>query len=157
MSEPIVKALDFIGENIDLASKARTKNDALHELCHMLKKHGVVSDEELFYQDVLKREKVGATGMENGIAIPHGESPAANMVAIAVLKTEQPLAWESLDNQPIHLVFLLVVPTIGRDAIHLKLLSHLSAALTHKEIQDRLLQENDVNRFKQILRNSGGL
>ncbi|MFK5281011.1 PTS sugar transporter subunit IIA, partial [Lacticaseibacillus paracasei] len=83
-------------------------------------------------------------------------SDAANKVAIAVLKTRHALAWESLDDQPIRLVFLLVVPTTGRDVLHLKLLSHLSAALTHREVQEKLLHENDADQFKKILEKSGG-
>ena len=57
MEKPAVQVTDVIGNNINLASKAQTKDEALQELCHMLKQNGTVSDERLFYQDVLKREK----------------------------------------------------------------------------------------------------
>lgn len=153
----IENVTDIIDQNIILDSTASTKKEALQTMCMMLETNGYVSDRQQFYQDVLAREKIGPTGMENGIAIPHGESSAAKHATIAVLKTKKPLEWESLDQKPIHLIFLMVVPTENRDVEHLKMLSHLSAALTHKDIQQKLLDENDPQKFKRILAEAGGI
>ncbi|WP_303864281.1 PTS sugar transporter subunit IIA [Alkalibaculum bacchi] len=143
--------VDFIGPNINLCSSSKTKSSALKELCYMLYVNGCISDKKKFCEAVYRRERVGVTGMENGIAIPHGESDAALRAAIGVLKTRSIIGdWESLDNKPIKLVFLLVVPTKNRNIEHLKLLSHLAAALTHSDIQDRLLKEDSVESFKKI-------
>lgn len=148
---------DLIKDNINLHADATTRKEALYEMSTMLEQHGVVSDKEVFYQAVLDREAIGPTGMENGIAIPHGESDVVKDAAIAVFKTTHNLEWESLDGQPINLIFLLVVPTKGRNVNHLKILSHLSAALTHKDVQQELLSENNVTDFKKILEKSGGM
>ncbi|MDF7639268.1 fructose PTS transporter subunit IIA [Lactobacillus sp. ESL0791] len=148
--------IDLIGKNIDLNSQVKTKTEALKALCKSLQQNGVVSDKDLFFQDVLNREAIGATGMENGIAIPHGESEAAKKATIAVLKTANNLEWESLDGKPIHLIFLLVVPSKNRNINHLKILAKLSAALTHKDIQQKLLKTDDVKEFKSILEKAGG-
>ena len=61
-----------------------------------------------------------------------------------------------MDGNPIHLIFLLVVPLENRNTNHLKLLAKLSAALTHREIQEKLLMENDINEFKKIVLENGG-
>lgn len=151
------KTNDIISNNIILNSAVSSKKEALIELCSLLEKNGYVTDQQQFYRDVLDREKIGPTGMENGIAIPHGESAVAKKATIAVLKTANPLEWESLDGQPIHLIFLMVVPTKNRDVEHLKMLSHLSAALTHKDVQQKLLNEDDPQRFKEILAEAGGI
>lgn len=148
---------DLIKDNINLHADATTRKEALYEMSTMLEQHGVVSDKEAFYQAVLDREAIGPTGMENGIAIPHGESDVVKDAAIAVFKTTHSLEWESLDGQPINLIFLLVVPTKGRNVNHLKILSHLSAALTHKDVQQELLSESNVTDFKKILEKSGGM
>lgn len=148
---------DLIGNNIDLTATVKSKTEALQAICARLEETGVVSDKDRFYRDVLAREAIGPTGMEHGIAIPHGESPAAQQAAIAVLKTENDLAWESLDDQPVHLVFMLVVPTTGRNTEHLKILAHLSAALTHPDVQRKLLATTSVREFKQILAEAGGI
>lgn len=151
------KSTGIIANNIVLDSPVSTKEEALKSLCTMLENNGYVSDKQQFYQDVLLREKMGPTGMENGIAIPHGESSAAKYATIAILKTKNALEWESLDQKPIHLIFLMVVPTKNRDVEHLKMLSHLSAALTHKDVQQKLLAEDDPEQFKKILAEAGGI
>ena len=148
--------IDVIGENILLDSNVKTKNEALAELCELLEKNGFVDDKDIFYKDVLNRERIGPTGMENGIAIPHGVSLSAKKEAIAVLRTKNDLEWESMDGNPIHLIFLLVVPLENRNTNHLKLLAKLSAALTHRETQEKLLMENDINEFKKIVLENGG-
>ncbi|WP_040651254.1 PTS sugar transporter subunit IIA [Olsenella profusa] len=149
--------MDLIGSNINLHSKARTKEEAILELCDMLEKSGYIRDKKLFHDDVYKREALGLTGMENGIAIPHGESSAALKAGIAVLKTSNPLDWESLDGKPITLVFLLVVPTENRNTAYIKMLGHLAAALAYSDIQKRLSEESDSDKFKEILEMAGGM
>ncbi len=148
---------DLIKANINLRADVKTRKEALYQMSTMLEANGVVSDKDAFYQAILDREAIGPTGMENGIAIPHGESDVVNDAAIAVYKTTSDLEWDSLDGKPIKLIFLLVVPTKDRNVNHLKILSHLSAALTHKDVQQALLAENDVNEFKKILEKSGGM
>lgn len=149
--------MDLIGSNINLHSEASTKEEAISELCEMLTKSGYVSDGRQFHNDVYKREAMGVTGMENGIAVPHGESDAALKAGIAVLKTGHPLEWESLDGRPVTLIFLLVVPMANRNAEHIKMLGHLAAALAHADVQLRLLAEDDSDTFKQILEDAGGM
>lgn len=149
--------MDLIADNINLHSCASTKDGAIAELCTMLKESGYISDEKQFHDDVYAREAMGVTGMENGIAIPHGESDAALKAGIAVLKTSKPLEWESLDGKPISLIFLLVVPTTNRNTEHIKILGHLAAALAHPDVQERLLSEGDSEKFKQALEEAGGM
>ena len=149
--------MDLIGRNINLHSKARTKDEAILELCDMLKQSGYISDKKLFHDDVYKREVLGVTGMENGIAIPHGESSAALKAGIAVLRTSNPLEWESLDGKPITLIFLLVVPTKNRNTAHIQMLGHLAAALAHADIQKCLSEESNNDKFKEILEKAGGM
>jgi len=137
--------------NVVLDATVKSKKEALRYLCNLLEENGYITNKNIFLEDVLRRETLGPTGMENGIAIPHGESEVAKVATIAVLKTKNDLVWESLDKKPIHLIFLMVVPSINRNVQQLKMLSHLSAALTHPEVQTELLNETSRNRFKKIL------
>lgn len=142
--------------NMVLDANVKTKKEALKFLCNLLEKNGYITDKDIFLKDILKREQMGPTGIENGIAIPHGESKVAKVATIAILKTKNALRWESLDKKPIHLIFLMVVPSINRNVQHLKMLSDLSASLTYPEIQARLLNETDKNKFKRIIEENGG-
>ncbi|KJY59398.1 PTS Fru IIA [Lactobacillus kimbladii] len=137
--------------NVVLNATVKSKKEALRYLCNLLEENGYITNKNIFLEDVLRRETIGPTGMENGIAIPHGESEVAKVATIAVLRTENDLVWESLDKKPIHLIFLMVVPSTNRNVQQLKMLSHLSAALTHPEVQTKLLNETSRNRFKKIL------
>ncbi|MCT6891675.1 MAG: fructose PTS transporter subunit IIA [Lactobacillus sp.] len=151
------KSTDIIDvRNVVLNASVKSKQEALSFLCGLLKKNGYITNKSVFLEDVLRRENIGPTGMENGIAIPHGESEVAKVATIAVLKTKNDLDWESLDKKPIHLIFLMVVPSVNRNVQQLKMLSHLSAALTHPEVQEELLNETNKNRFKKILEENGG-
>lgn len=137
--------------NVVLNATVKSKKEALRYLCNLLEENGYITNKNIFLEDVLRRETLGPTGMENGIAIPHGESEVAKVATIAVLRTKNDLVWESLDKKPIHLIFLMVVPSTNRNVQQLKMLSHLSAALTHTEVQTKLLNETSRNRFKKIL------
>ncbi len=137
--------------NVVLNATVKSKKEALRYLCNLLEENGYITNKNIFLEDVLRRETLGPTGMENGIAIPHGESEVAKVATIAVLRTKNDLVWESLDKKPIHLIFLMVVPSTNRNVQQLKMLSHLSAALTHQEVQTKLLNETSRNRFKKIL------
>ena len=151
------KSTDIIDvRNVVLNALVKSKQEALSFLCALLEKNGYITNKSVFLEDVLRRENIGPTGMENGIAIPHGESEVAKVATIAVLKTKNDLDWESLDKKPIHLIFLMVVPSVNRNVQQLKMLSHLSAALTHPEVQEELLNETNKNRFKKILEENGG-
>ena len=137
--------------NVVLNATVKSKKEELRYLCNLLEENGYITNKNIFLEDVLRRETLGPTGMENGIAIPHGESEVAKVATIAVLRTKNDLVWESLDKKPIHLIFLMVVPSTNRNVQQLKMLSHLSAALTHPEVQTKLLNETSRNRFKKIL------
>lgn len=151
------KSIDIIDvRNVVLNASVKSKQEALGFLCGLLEKNGYITNKSVFLEDVLRRENIGPTGMENGIAIPHGESEVAKVATIAVLKTKNDLDWESLDKKPIHLIFLMVVPSVNRNVQQLKMLSHLSAALTHPEVQEELLNETNKNKFKKILEENGG-
>lgn len=137
--------------NINLFSKSKTKLEVLAEISNLLKTNGYIADDQIFLQDVLKREDLGPTGMENGIAIPHGESDAVLQATIAIFRTEELLSWESLDDKPINFIFLIAVPNEDRDVEHLKILSSLSALLTHEDVQNDLLLVKNVEELSNIL------
>lgn len=89
--------------------------------------------ERLVFDTVLQREKLGSTGVGNGIAIPHGKIPGVKRILGVFARLETPVDFEALDDQPVDLVFLLIAPE-GAGADHLKALSRIA----------RVLRDNDV-------------
>ena len=80
---------------IDLKVEGTTKDEVLRNMAATLLKNGYIDDVDQFVSDIYDREAEGPTGMGDGISIPHGHSPAAKKIGIAIGKTVNPIRWES--------------------------------------------------------------
>ena len=141
------------GELIDLNMTAATKDEAIRELSVLLYKKGNVKDIESFVKDVYLREAEGQTGLGSGIAIPHGKSDAVQVTSIAVGRTRADLAWESLDDLPVHVVILFAVRNVDKTTIHLRLLAQVATALADDDTLQRLLSTEDKAEVIRLLSN----
>ncbi|TVP89696.1 fructose-specific PTS transporter subunit EIIC [Alkalibacterium sp.] len=125
------------------------KEDIIRELVQSLKAENVISDEKAFFESVMKREETSETGMENGLAIPHGKSDTVNEAAFAVARLENPVKdWESIDpNNEVELVFLLAIPTKEAGSTHLNVLAELSTRLMNQTYYNGLLEASNAEEF----------
>ena len=105
---------------IDLDMDATDKDGVLKQLSSMLYKKGNIKDLDKFLEAVYERESIGETGL-GGIAIPHGLKDQVINASVAIGKVKQPVEWESLDDQPVSLIFLLAAPTGAVSYTHLTL------------------------------------
>jgi len=122
---------------IDLDLQAATKLEAIEELTHLLYVNKCISSEKGFINDVLYRESEGITGLENGIAIPHGKSESVIKTSLAVGRTKQPIEWESLDGNPIEIIILFAVKNTDSTTVHIKLLQKVAILLADDEVIER--------------------
>lgn len=130
---------NLLNENlIDINLEANTKEEVLEKMADILFREGILNSKENYLDDVLEREKLGTTGVGMSIAIPHGKSKSVKKTAVAIAKLQNPVEWNSLDNKPVKMVFLLAVPE-GDDKNHLKLLSKLAAMLIDDGFREKLL------------------
>lgn len=129
--------------------QSTNKEEVIRELVHSLKAENVISDEQAFFESVMKREETSETGMENGLAIPHGKSDAVNKAGFAVARLETPVKdWESIDpNNQVELVFLLAIPTKEAGSTHLNVLAELSTRLMDKDYYNGLLKADNSDQF----------
>lgn len=141
----LLEVLDM--DLIDLEMDVTTKDEAIHALAGMLDKKGNLKDLNGFIDAVYERESIGETGMGNAIAIPHGLTDCVGQASVAIGKTKQPIEWESLDDQPVRLVFLLAVPTDNLQNTHLRMLAQLAAVLAYKEHIDALMECKTKEEF----------
>src|ERR1044072_2370253 len=118
------------------ALKVKSKQNILQELA--------TTDAELCGQgertilEILQqREKLGSTGVGNGIAIPHGKLPKLNKLFGLFARLERPVAFEALDGQPVSLIFLLLAPE-GAGADHLKALARFARVLRDPDTARKL-------------------
>lgn len=119
--------------------KADNKEELINELVNLLEER--VNSEKLdnIRESVFERESIMSTGVGKELAIPHGkcESIDENMAAFAILK--EPVEFNSIDNKPVRMAFLLVGPPRKNNA-HIKLLSRISRLMNSSAFREKLLE-----------------
>jgi PTS system nitrogen regulatory IIA component len=98
----------------------------------------------------MDRERLGTTGIGHGIAIPHARLPELDRLVGLFARLEQPVDFESLDDQPSDLIFLLLAPD-SADADSLKALARISRVLRDPALRQRLRQERDREAVYRML------
>jgi fructose-specific phosphotransferase system IIA component len=129
--------------------KGNTKEDVINELIDLFKNDPRVEDIEKIRTAVLEREKVMSTGVGKGFAIPHGKSNAVKEIIGAFGKVTEGIDYDSLDGNPVHLIFLLV----GRDNListHIKLLSRISRLMNKDDFRQRLIEANSAEEIVKM-------
>jgi nitrogen PTS system EIIA component len=116
--------------------KAQNKKQLLQELAQAISPILAV-DHRIIFESLLTREKLGSTGLGQGIAIPHGRLPNIARVYGLFARLATPIAYDSVDGEPVDLVFVLISPTqAGAD--HLKALARISRLLREPETMKKL-------------------
>jgi fructose PTS system EIIBC or EIIC component len=129
--------------------KSENKNDVINELVDLLKGDERIIDLEEVRKCVFEREEKMSTGVGKGFAIPHGKTNSVNDILAAFGKSERPIEYNSLDGEPVHLVFLL----IGKEnlvAKHIKLLSRISRLMNNEEFRKKLVEADSKESILKI-------
>ena len=120
----------------DLA--ATTAEEAIDELARLLEADGRVTDRQAYVATVIAREgETGGTGMESGIAIPHGKTTAVATPALAFGRSTVGLDFGAEDGTPSDLIFLIAAPD-GEDDLHVRVLSRIARKLIHESFRTSL-------------------
>jgi nitrogen PTS system EIIA component len=131
------------------ALKVNSKKQALQELAAKAAELTGQSERGIF-EILLQREKLGSTGVGNGIAIPHGKLPKLNKLFGLFARLDRPIDFEALDGQPVDLVFLLLAPE-GAGADHLKALARVARLLREADVVQKLRQSRDADALYAVL------
>ncbi|MEO0612377.1 MAG: PTS IIA-like nitrogen regulatory protein PtsN [Pseudomonadota bacterium] len=123
-------------QSVALNVRAHCKREALQHLSAMAAKATDRPCEGIF--DVLmERERLGSTGLGNGVAVPHGKIDGLDQVTGVFIRLETPLDFDALDGEPVDLVFLLLAPA-NATAAHLKALAKVARLLRDPQTRDAL-------------------
>jgi len=131
---------------------ATSKKQALQELA---KRAAEISGqhERAIFDVLLERERLGTTGVGNGIAIPHGKLPNLDRLYGLFAKMDKPIDFDAIDEQPVDLVFLLLAPEAA-GADHLKALARVSRLLRDKSGCEKLRGTDSAEALYAILTES---
>ncbi len=135
-------------ECIQIDLKAACKRDVLS--C-MAQKAAQISGEdcENILETLIERERLGSTGVGDGVAIPHGKIEGLNRIVGVFTRLEEPVDFEALDNAPVDLCFLLLAPA-NATAAHLKALARVARLLRDPENRKALRQADTAETFFAI-------
>lgn len=136
--------------NLDL--KGNTKKEIIEELVDLIAESGKLKDKKALINVILKREKLGSTGIGNGVAIPHAKSDKMKNFILAFARKREGLDYGALDGEKTYLFFLLASPESNVGG-HLKILSNISRLVKDKFIVDRLKKAVDKKEILKIISN----
>ena len=145
-----MKVCELLETNKILTSfKSEEKSDVINELVDLLKDDEHVVDIEEVRKCVFEREEKMSTGVGKGFAIPHGKTNSVTEILAAFGKSINPIDYNSLDGEPVHLVFLLV----GKEnllAKHIKLLSRISRMMNNEDFRKKLVEAENKESILKI-------
>lgn len=134
---------------VSLSLDAKDKEEAIQKICRMMYDAGKVTDYNEYLAGVKARELEFATGMGNGIAIPHCKNSCVKDAAFTLVKLKNPIEWGALDNEPVDYVIMLAAPD-SSDNVHLKMLSQLAVSLMDDDFRESLKDAADVDQIINI-------
>lgn len=144
----ITELLDKRSIRIDGAPKS--KNEVLDQMVELMAKSGKINDLEAYRQEVYRREEEGTTGVGEGIAIPHGKGAFVDKPGLAAMVVKDGVDYDSLDGEPVHLIFLIAAPNT-KDNVHLDVLSKLSVLLMDEDFSRALQNAKSPEEFMKIV------
>jgi nitrogen PTS system EIIA component len=141
---------DLVAPNAIVAAlKVNGKKQAIQELSSRAAKLTGLN-ERVIFETLIQREKLGSTGIGGGIAIPHGKLPKLDRLVGVFARLDRAIDFESLDGQPVDLIFLLLAPE-GAGADHLKALAKIARLLRDPATVVRLRESRDADALYAVL------
>lgn len=151
-----MKIIDILNENLVKTNlNGNTKEEIINEMIDLLISSNAstkILDKGKVRSCIFEREKIMSTGVGNGFAIPHGKTDAVTDIIAAFGITSKPIDYQSLDEKPVRLVFLLV----ARDNMvgpHIKLLSRISRIMNKEEFRQKLLNLSNPAEVIEAFKN----
>ncbi len=131
------------------ALKVNGKKQAIQELAAKAARLSG-QNERVIFETLMQREKLGSTGVGNGIAIPHGKLPKLEKLFGLFARLDRGIDFEALDGQPVDIIFLLLAPeSAGAD--HLKALARVARLLRDPDIVRKLRDSRDADALYAVL------
>ena len=130
--------------------EGRDKEAVITELIDLLDASGALMDRDVALDAVLTREQIQSTGTGAGIAIPHGKCNAVKEVVMAIGIAREPIEFDSIDGQPVTILFLLVSPA-DQTGPHIQALAAISKLMLNERIRHEFEQADSVEAVYELL------
>ncbi len=145
---------ELLEKNIILDLQSRNKEGALREMASVLHELCPQLDIENLLQVLFDREMIGSTGVGHGVALPHGKVPELDTILLCFARSRNGISFDSIDNQPVHLLVMLLSPVLVIDE-YLKTLAAISQLLKQPETRKLLRLTDSKQEILDIFKKSG--
>ena len=135
-----------IKKDVDVLSKKR----ALEELSKLITEDQTQLNATEIFESLISRERLGSTGVGYGIAIPHGRIKNCKNITGAFIQLNQGVDFDAMDNQPVDILFALIVPEESTDE-HLQVLALLASMFNDEDFRQKLRQSTNKEETYQLL------
>ena len=129
--------------NILLDTESTSKKRMFERVGLLFENNQQIARSQIF-DSLFARERLGSTGLGQGVAIPHGRIAKLRDATAAFVRTSHPLPFDAPDNQPVSLIFVLLVPERAND-LHLQILGELAQMFSDAQFRNRLLDCKDAD------------
>ncbi|HMO52336.1 MAG TPA: PTS sugar transporter subunit IIA [Kiritimatiellia bacterium] len=137
-------------DTIIMRLKSDSKDGVIEELIDLLVNSGRIKDRKAALKAVVDREKKMSTGLQNGIAIPHGKTDTIDSLVAAIGISPDGIPFESLDGQPAGIILLTVSPA-SRTGPHIQFLADISRVLHNDQTRQRVLHATSEEEVLELL------
>ena len=145
-----MKISDLLHRDAILADlKSKDKKGVLEELAAAVSKLSSTSSKNIV-QVLLEREMLGSTGIGGGIGIPHGKLKDIDSIIVGFGRSREGVPFDSLDNKPVHIFFLLITPENSTGS-HLRVLAQISRMLKNDGFKEQLLRAGTQDEIFDII------
>lgn len=135
--------------NVDLNIDAHSKKRVFEHASVMFENNQGIENSKVF-DSLLARERLGSTGLGQGVAVPHGRIKGLKEAVAAVISLNQPVAFDAPDAQPVSLLIFLLVPEQATQQ-HLEILSELAELLSDKDLREKLKKSSKPGEVLQLI------
>ncbi|MGL6066196.1 MAG: PTS fructose transporter subunit EIIC [Cetobacterium sp.] len=138
---------------IVLDCDSKDKNEIIEKLVDLLYKNGALTDKQNFLKTVMDREEISPTGLEDGLAIPHGKSKSVKFPQIAVARLKNSIKdWKSVDeDNEVNLIFLIAIPDSQKGSTHIEVLSNLTSLFMEEGFLNSLRSSKNKKQFLNLI------
>lgn len=141
---------DIVSVNHVLATAKPSSKKQLLQLLADTASKDVGVDSRVIFETLLKRERLGSTGLGGGVAIPHGKLSDLKSIVGVFARLTKPIEFEALDDQPVDIAFMLLAP-VGSGAEHLKALSRIARVLRNQSLLASIRDTSDGDAIHSLL------
>lgn len=138
----------LLPDNILLDAESTSKKRVFERVGLLFENNQQIARSQVF-DSLFAREKLGSTGLGQGVAIPHGRIAKLRDATAAFVKTTHPIPFDAPDGQPVNLIFVLLVPERATD-LHLQILGELAQMFSDAQFRNRLLACEDGASIHQL-------